>query len=134
MTHEPDLKPCPFCGGTNTEIDGKFTDNGSAFWVCCNDCNGRGPALYKKGDMKIPAMESWNQRYDQWQPIETAPKDGNPFLAFCDMDGAKFQTVLTWEEVGAKYPWRDWNGVGIHNEVPTHWMPLPSAPKTDVPS
>jgi hypothetical protein len=72
----------------------------------------------------------------EWQPIETAPKDGAPILA------------------SSHGPWHDWHSAGLHptsvrwrvyhpnqkgkecwrdqrgNPVsPTHWMPLPPPPK-----
>ena len=60
-----------------------------------------------------------------WQPIETAPKDGTEILVF---NGNSIWLVETEYEM---YP-KD-NGCGccshsIHDEV-THWMPLPEPPK-----
>lgn len=57
-----------------------------------------------------------------WQPIETAPKDGTPFLTF---DG-DFHGIDIWDrgnrificDASRKFTY------------PTHWMPLPSAPET----
>lgn len=70
---------------------------------------------------------------DNWQPIETAPRDGK--------DGA--ESVLLWTKYGIMYcgRWRD----GLTGEPqpheqawrcdssgrfasPTHWMPLPAPP------
>lgn len=55
-----------------------------------------------------------------WQPIETAPKDGKA-------------EVLTWDGFCirvAVYGWEDkWHTIGMPSHVPTHWMPLPSAPE-----
>ena len=60
----------------------------------------------------------------EWQPIETAPKDGGE--------------VLLWQEGwGVIRGWysgddKTWYGPGAHDSEPcrpTHWMPLPRPPK-----
>jgi hypothetical protein len=80
-----------------------------------------------------------------WQPIETAPKDGSRVLlwAFFDPNYGPYpksgaSTVAYWSEM--KQDWL-WEANGRHcyamgtinwfpkNELPTHWMPLPEAPK-----
>ena len=61
----------------------------------------------------------------EWQPIESAPKDGVGFLACI----GKWQTVCCWNKyrggwcaVGPGYPNYE------RGEIPTHWMPLPAPP------
>lgn len=64
----------------------------------------------------------------EWQPIETAPRDGTPILAFCPDDDFLPITgmdTIVWE---ASYDCWFWAGQELI-EVPTHWMPLPEAPK-----
>lgn len=62
-------------------------------------------------------------RFSEWQPIETAPKDGSRFL-----------TYKRNKRVGDVYAIHKWVGkkfqaVGpSYNPSPTHWMPLPAAP------
>lgn len=62
-----------------------------------------------------------------WQPIETAPKDGTPILAY-ETDWG-YPISIRWHQ-----PWQSWvlNGVllklGDWGE-PTHWMPLPAPPR-----
>jgi hypothetical protein len=85
----------------------------------------------------------------EWQPIETAPKDGKPFLVNNAMelyyDGSmapsgdyEHPVVVVWEE----WPWApspdmtgrfkginasiafSWDGI----DYATHWMPLPAKP------
>ena len=55
-----------------------------------------------------------------WQPIETAPKDGTPVLLY----GAELVHPVV-------RPWTarqgTWNGV--RPEHVTHWMPVPEPPK-----
>ncbi len=73
-----------------------------------------------------------------WQPIETAPKDGT---RFCASNGK--ETYTTWwqsyyekwphDEGGPtfRYQWtcKQNTSHSFFYEKPTHWMPLPEAPK-----
>jgi hypothetical protein len=63
----------------------------------------------------------------EWQPIETAPKDGTYFLGF-----DKFKTIgvfhyIEWCIEGKKY----WNYEDREewSYILTHWMPLPEPPE-----
>lgn len=58
---------------------------------------------------------------DQWQPIETAPKDGTPILA---ADKGPYPFVAEWFIGG-----RNWIGADGRYWQPDRWMPLPAAPK-----
>lgn len=62
-----------------------------------------------------------------WQPIETAPKDGSTFLAWCgkEVDFFRWQDAYLDRPVG----WRS-SFIAVYPEGkgPTHWMPLPAAP------
>ena len=62
---------------------------------------------------------------DGWQPILTAPTDGTEIVL---VDGSGARAVGSWEQYGwadeEKYDW-----FPLRN--PTHWMPLPPAPKGD---
>jgi len=71
----------------------------------------------------------------EWQPIETAPKDGREVLIFL---GFPFNCIkkARWYK-----PWKNWQAgtypidpvrdemFGIGGGLPTHWMPLPEPPK-----
>ena len=83
----------------------------------------------------------------QWQPIETAPKDGRKLILSYinrnDMPRTVMARWLTDDEAaetdadgvgleGGWYEcidnWDDYTEVAIHEGEPTHWMPLPAAP------
>lgn len=67
----------------------------------------------------------------EWQPIETAPRDGTWFLGFMERQTLE-DTIRVWA-------WMPWKGCDtpmfydaadtIEDEQPTHWMPLPPAPE-----
>lgn len=87
-----------------------------------------------------------------WQPIETAPKDGTPILAYgplpgCNADEHSWHGVretkwkcyplgspgyVAWERgegpLGIGWDWYESVHNWSHVWKPTHWMPLPSAP------
>ena len=69
-----------------------------------------------------------------WQTIETAPKDGTPFLGaknlglnfgwhryICLYRNSKFWSNWSIAEGGILYPLNEKN-------TPSHWMPLPPCP------
>jgi hypothetical protein len=63
-----------------------------------------------------------------WQPIETAPKDGTKILAW-EFD----DYTIVWWGVSASgwYGWKfsdDWISC-----YPTHWQPLPAPPESPTP-
>ena len=67
----------------------------------------------------------------QWQPIETAPKDGTFIITYLPprfVDEAGLTMIQRWK--GTKLQWIT---AGAPNRArlwqPTHWMPLPSPPK-----
>jgi len=79
---------------------------------------------------------------DDWQPIETAPKDGSPLLLFDRqrLDGDAHPTGAVEGHWCDDYGWQAavWSMVSdlfltkkIH---PTHWMPLPEPPLTSTES
>lgn len=60
-----------------------------------------------------------------WQPIETAPRGGKRILVYEMAPGAHAIAHIL------NYPGRpdSWVNPGCHKLRPTHWMPLPPAPK-----
>jgi hypothetical protein len=97
-----------------------------------------------------PAQVAAPTQADGWQPIETAPKDGRKLIVWYTNRNLKPRTVfarwLTDEQaaetdgdgVGLEAGWyecvdnwADYTEVAIHEGEPTHWMPLPAAPKRE---
>lgn len=62
---------------------------------------------------------------DQWQPIETAPKDAEKILLFGDCLNSGEPTIEAgWLDQEGKVEWP------IETISATHWMPLPACPST----
>ena len=63
-----DLKPCPFCGSENIDMDiNHFIRRGAAFFMKCENCDSRGPWIYfdsfcEDKDKKNQCIEVWNER------------------------------------------------------------------------
>lgn len=71
----------------------------------------------------------------QWKPIETAPRDGQWFIAI-DADGRaeslnwpRNYSLGKWDKRPPAIPGRfKWGGHTVSNFCPTHWMPIIGAP------
>lgn len=74
-------------------------------------------------DDVINALLAAGWRKAAWQPIETAPKDASDILV-C-WSGSKTMAVASWNGDG----WYEANDDVFYQSPPTHWMPLPGAPK-----
>ena len=66
-----------------------------------------------------------------WQPIETAPKDGTKVLVWSNSNVWNEPDVAYW---GRSNPlnqpaWAGGHCRVSHIDQPTHWMPLPPPPK-----
>lgn len=65
----------------------------------------------------------------EWQPIETAPKDGTQFLFNApDLEcGSSIGQIINGVVCSS------WDGkpLGVWVTKPTHWMPLPDPPRLD---
>jgi hypothetical protein len=63
----------------------------------------------------------------QWQPIESAPKDGCEILAYQPESGEQF--VVYWNGDGWQYAVVQI--AGVQHEIrcdPSHWHPIPAPP------
>jgi hypothetical protein len=61
----------------------------------------------------------------EWQPIETAPKDGTPVMIY-DPEFSIKVYVAAWMY---DFQWVEADGEHHLEFNPTHWMPLPEPPK-----
>ena len=109
----------------------------------CGNCEEK-PLPSERLDAAADALLSFreeNARRD-WQPIETAPKDGTCILiagGIYDWDSSWGETlpfsgvtIASWNDIRTGKPWQGEN-CGGHDEyyryAPTHWMPLPEPPR-----
>jgi hypothetical protein len=65
---------------------------------------------------------------NEWQPIETAPKDGR-WLFFSN--GERVQ--CGYYDYGSAYPWREKGGNAWMKDWPKYWYPMPPPPFTPIP-
>jgi hypothetical protein len=65
-----------------------------------------------------------------WQPIETAPKDGSAILLW---PGAKIWTDQMTPAIGWYARGFGWtcSSAGASGDIATHWMPLPEPPRVE---
>lgn len=65
----------------------------------------------------------------EWQPIETAPKDGTIIVGYGDKTGLVLMACLTFDrkDGGCNLFWEDMEGNAIEGEL-THWVSLPPLP------
>ena len=87
---EVELKPCPFCGGTDLDY-GIYTGTLRGFdYVECQDCGGKINAIHKP--KLISAEELWNKRasekHGKWI-LEREP-DGKPYCFHCSICDSDF--------------------------------------------
>lgn len=106
------LLPCPFCGGINLYLDGYEHGSGLRWCVTCLDCMAKvDPGTIQQ---KYRAIAAWNRRADDWIPVsERLPEEGEIVIAY---NGGFIKMVLNMFDA---------------MEGATHWMPMPSPPKTD---
>jgi Lar family restriction alleviation protein len=130
------LKSCPFCCS-----DDLFTQSAlGRRQVVCETCEASGPTE----ETDEEAIEAWNrlglsrsataaptaeqaEAVREWQPIETAPKDGTEVWAF---NGEQARMLWSEGQEWALWVWADQllADADPEPEQPTHWMPLPAAP------
>lgn len=76
---------------------------------------------------EIERLRSDIDRLTGWRPIETAPPPEDEMFIYYEPRGDKRCIGLAYHTKGGG--WRDSEGNWSYRLNPTHWMPLPSAPK-----
>ena len=73
----------------------------------------------------------------EWQPIETAPRDGTHIWVYMEecqieawWDGEEWYCVRLALHGCGYCSWRD--HASSRDDAPTHWMPLPDPPQSEV--
>lgn len=65
----------------------------------------------------------------EWQPIETAPKDGSEILAYAWARYRSYYGVAQWAEANPAFSNSVAGWFWPFAIRPTHWQPLPEGPK-----
>lgn len=141
---DDELLPCPFCGGA-AGIE-RYGDRCTSTIYECGSC---GCKLETCEEFNHGAI--WNTRHPApavpqgWQPIETAPKTGRTILLGYVNSHGNWRTLRgQWFSEEAILDWEEpddfeagWYETSVEADdppncwltEPTHWMPLPAAPK-----
>jgi len=143
---EINLKPCPFCGSDAEMLVGEIHTTVQCKSLCAQMVS----HVDDDPNAKIVAIECWNDRASDWQPIETAPKDGFTIMLRSETACATASAnknygepypinpsipyPASWRETrlyGEKwdYVWRNESGAQEYYPDPTHWMPMPAPPQ-----
>ena len=113
------LLGCPFCGG-KAEFYPDSSDNHDSYGVSCRKC---GADMGRWMKYKSAAAKRWNKRAsvkhpNDWDPIDTAPKDGTDIVVYCPpAHGLTHMVcVCAWHE--------DAGFCVCELRTPTHWHAL----------
>lgn len=99
----------------------------------CPDCGALGKSWWTKHRgyfYRCPEKHEWDKpkKATGWRPIETAPKDGEEFLAYRHDAGV----FTAWWETDCddadEVMWTA-RGEDLTGDHPTHWMPFPKPPR-----
>lgn len=123
----------PECGRTGSYHDAPFEESareyqvGSGIIYVGDDADAESPYYALPIDIeKFRAAFGINE----WQPIETAPKDGTPVVLLYPEgktdDGESFFPEMVVSRYERHY-WASIAEVGSHGK-PSHWLPLPPNP------
>ena len=86
----------------------------------------------RASDLKMLQELAEHWLASQWQPIETAPRDGTEILLgyFLEAGGGGRPSVAFWHDIHKKWCGNEGllNAEGYFS--PTHWQPLPIPPAT----
>jgi hypothetical protein len=138
---------------SNTDIDrtsepkGHWEDGGKV-WVEDHDCSKRlygtvgceccVDGLQADGETPCPHCAPPVSKAEEWQPIETAPKDGTAILAFNCRHMSHAPVVVVWRKISvleedsdphwADAATRQGTALYYNGNYFSHWQPLPEPP------
>ena len=123
------LKACPLCG-REPEIN-----RHAVFQIHCTQTYPGQHIVCVTERTEAEAIAAWNTRKsdDGWRTMESAPKDGVPFLAWIDFEGGcpDMHAIVSWN--GENETWH-YNGAYAYGGCREgffvkNWRPLPSPPE-----
>ena len=163
---EVELLPCPFCGPCKTKSgrdkqphEFGYTGPGfrqyeadycsSKIWIGCDTCKVQMGDARFGFDTEAQAVAAWNTRaamhkpaMGEWQPIETAPKDGRKIIVYRPLAHMSQDPQVTIKQA------LESNSYCFPSTIPegycagqhfnsgaafaTHWMPLPAPPASGI--
>ena len=94
-------------------------------WYCFETQQGGNLTDFIKALAKVNITPSKPKRNSEWQPIETAPKDGTNILVYCSDFPEQMVAYYGNGIVTDESCWQS----GLCPIHPTHWIPLPKQPK-----
>lgn len=118
---DAEIEMCPRCNFNQAKYE---AGAGVPLQPSYNDLLWLSKKLEKERDqLKQQLSTTHDERREEWQPIETAPKDGTYILAYEPEIGvhkASYRYLGQYD-----YGFRIF---GSHGFNPTHWQPLPQSP------
>ena len=86
--------------------------------------------LVEKNELALALLNAHIKRMEseEWQDIETAPKDGSNFLVWCEFDGGKFPPIVIAGKFGDDGFYCQDGGELSFNWNPTLWKSIPTPP------
>lgn len=104
-----------------------------------NDLSDMYAAVVKERDALRKQIDEMQRVPDDWQPIETAPKDEEVFIGRCIDGEFRFgKSVCFWydgnEMEGEYFHGYVWSIDDVSESIadaPSYWMPLPAAPQPE---
>lgn len=127
-----ELKACPFCGaaakikklGVGMFSQAEKMGIGPRWDI---SCTADFQCVRVIESTKDEAVSAWNRRAPHWQPIESAPKEGENVLLDHPNWGQRI-LIGSWDD--NEQAWRVL-GWGCPATQPTQWHPLPSLPENE---
>ena len=112
---------CPNCQHIDIGARLPSDHGGRFFFTRCDRCN-HGYRYNTYGEIQQPVEPQG------WQPIETAPTDGQWFIVYCA--GTGWTTLAQYLPNGHTFVTQSLRQQTSLDPAPTHWRPLPGAPVT----